>query len=405
MMVEKGMEKQPTDLQNVSDVTDRPVEVIGGKEIFLLGTAHVSARSVKQVRMAVEELQPDTICVELCNSRYEAVCNPERWRSMDIVKVIRQNKAFLLLAQMLLVSFQRRIADQLGVQPGGEMIEAVRLARESGAELCLADREINVTLARTWRSADFVTRIKIFFSLVAAIFSTEEIDDKAIEEMKKEDMLESILSEVEKAYPAVRKYLIDERDRYMASKIRHAPGKRILAVVGAGHLPGIRKYLHEPDPDMDALEAIPPKKGLGKLIPWMIPALIVLLVIYGFVSGGMKATAAMAGWWITANAAFAALGALAAFGHPYTILASALAAPITSLNPMIAAGWVAGLVEAYVRKPQVKDFEDLSKDIMSLKGFWRNNVTRILLVVAFANLGSVAGTFVAIPLMARVMGG
>ena len=303
----------------------------------------------------------------------------------------------------MLMSFQKRIGDKLGVAPGDEMRRAIAMAEEIGAELCLADRDVTVTLSRTWRSTGFFSKFKLLFQLVLSMGGVEEIDEKTIEEMKQADMLESILSEVEKSHPILREILIDERDRYLAQKIKTAPGKKIVAVVGAGHVPGIRKYING-ETDLKALETLPPKGRFSGMLKWLIPAAIVALIVYGFFQGGMDAGRDMVVWWILANGFFAGIGAIVAFGHPLTVLSAVAAAPITSLNPMVAAGWVSGLVEAVTRKPKVRDLESLPDDILSARGFWRNKVTRILLVVVFTNLGSSIGTFVALPLMMKAMG-
>jgi pheromone shutdown-related protein TraB len=220
--------------------------------------------------------------------------------------------------------------------------------------------------------------------------------------MKQEDILESLLAEVGKSLPVLKSILIEERDRYISQKIRNAPGQKILAIVGAGHVPGIRKHWNT-DISLEQLETIPPGRKYMGTLKWLLPGLIVALFVYGFFQGGSKAGSDMLVWWIAANGILAGLGALFALAHPYTILSSVLSAPLTSLNPMIAAGWVSGLVEAFSRKPKVKDLESLHEDILSIKGFWKNNVTRILLVVVFTNMGSMLGTMVAIPLMLKVL--
>jgi pheromone shutdown-related protein TraB len=220
--------------------------------------------------------------------------------------------------------------------------------------------------------------------------------------MKERDALEAILSEVGQSMPAIRHALIDERDLYLAEKIRTAPGSKIVAVVGAGHVPGILAHWEEPI-DLAALEVLPPKGKSAGLIKWILPLAIVALLVYGFTRGGVQAGADMITWWVLANGILAGIGATLALAHPLTVISSIVAAPLTSLNPMIAAGWVSGLVEAFSRKPRVRDFERLAEDIASVKGFWRNKVTRILLVVVFTNLGSAVGTFVAIPMMLKLL--
>ncbi len=372
------------------------------KEIILVGTAHVSKESTRLVKQVIEEEKPDTVCVELCQSRYQSIKQKDLWQDMDIVKVIKEKKAFLLLSNLLLASFQKRVAKKLEVKPGQEMITAMETAEATGAEVYLADRDVRVTLSRAWRIMGFWTKIKILFQLILSVGEIDDISQEDVEQMKNKDILETLLTDVGKAMPELKKALIDERDEYLAWKIKNAPGKKIVAVVGAGHVPGIKKHWQE-NTDIENLEKIPPKSPVSNQIKWIIPLFIAALFIWGFFMGGAKASADMAISWVIANGILAGLGAAIALGHPMTIISSVLAAPLTSLNPMIAAGWVSGLVEAFLRKPKVMDFEKLPDDIGTVKGFWKNKVTRILLVVLFTNLGSMTGTFVAIPFMMRVL--
>ncbi len=372
------------------------------KEFILVGTAHVSKESARLVKSVIEEEKPDTVCVELCQSRFQAIRQKDRWQDTDIVKVIQEKKTFLLLSNLLLASFQKRIAKQLDVKPGEEMITAINTAESTGAQIHLADRDIRTTLSRTWRVMGFWSKIKLAFQLMLSLGHLDEIKEEDIEKMKQQDVLETLLAEVGKSLPALKSILIDERDQYLAEKIRTAPGNKIVAVVGAGHIPGIQKYL-DSDIDTRALEQLPPKgKSIG-ILKWLIPMAIVGLFIAGFFYGGTEAGTDMIVWWILANGILAGVGAIIALAHPATILSSILAAPLTSLNPMIAAGWVAGLVEAFSRKPKVKDLERLPEDILSVRGFWKNKVTRILLVVVFTNLGSSLGTFIAFPVIVKVL--
>ncbi len=374
---------------------------VDDREIIILGTAHVSKESADLVKTVIEEEKPDTVCVELCESRFQSIRQKSKWQNMDIVKVIKEKKAFLLLSNLLLASFQKRIAEKFDIKPGAEMIQAIESGEAIDARIHLADRDIRVTLSRTWRVMGLWAKLKILFQMLISFGEMDDITEEDIEKMKQEDMLESLLSEVGKSLPVIREILIDERDRYLAEKIRSAPGRKIVAVVGAGHVPGIKKYWNT-DIDIQALEKIPPKKKFSIVIKWLLPIAIIMLFIAGFFYGGANAGTNMIVWWIAANGIMAGLGAVIALAHPLTIVASILAAPLTSLNPMIAAGWVSGLVEAFSRKPKVRDFEHLPDDIVSVRGFWRNKVTRILLVVVFTNLGSSMGTFIAIPLMAKV---
>ena len=374
----------------------------GEKEIVLIGTAHVSRESAELVQRVIEEQKPDTVCVELCQSRYQSIRQKDRWQETDIVKIIKEKKSFLLLSNLLLASFQKRIAKKFDIKPGEEMIRAIDTGQQVGAQIHLADRDIRTTLARAWRMMGLWSKIKLMSQLVMSMGEVEDISEEDIEKMKQEDMLQSILAEVGQSMPVLKQILIDERDQYLAEKIRTAPGRRIVAVVGAGHLPGIKSNWREPI-SLAALEQMPPKGPIGRVVKWLIPMIIVAMIISGFFLGGKEAGREMILWWITANGVLAGLGALIALAHPLTILSSVLAAPLTSLNPMIAAGWVSGLVEAVSRKPKVKDLERLPEDILSIRGFWKNNVTRILLVVVFTNIGSSIGTFVAFPVIVKVL--
>jgi pheromone shutdown-related protein TraB len=373
-----------------------------GKNIILLGTAHVSADSAELVERVIREEKPDTVCVELCESRFQALTQKNQWQEMDIVKVVREKKAFLLFLNLLLASFQKRIGNKLGIQPGAEMIRAIEVSKANGAHIHLADRDIRITLSRTWRLMGLKSKVKLLLQTILSLDETGRISQEDIEKMKREDVLETIISEVGESLPEVRRILIDERDQYLTFKIRSAPGQRVVAVVGAGHVPGIKRYWNEPI-DLEPLEQLPPKSRMFQILKWGIPLAIATLVALGFLRAGVEVGAQMIKWWILANAVLAGLGAAAALSHPLTILAAAASAPLTSLNPMVAAGWVAGLVEAILGKPRVRDFESLSNDILTVKGFWRNKITRILLVVVLTNLGSSIGTFVAIPLMLRVL--
>jgi pheromone shutdown-related protein TraB len=371
------------------------------REIALIGTAHVSKESADLVVKVIEAEKPDTVCVELCESRYKAIKQKNRWQNTDLIKVIREKKSFLLLSNLLLTSFQKKIGQKLGIKPGEEMIRAMDAADSVGANTHLADRDIRITLSRTWRLMGLWTKIKLLAQLVTSMGEVDSVKEEDIEKMKDKDVLETLLSEIGETLPELRRILIDERDQYLTEKIRSAPGKRIVAVVGAGHVPGIKRDWNKTI-DLNALDELPPKGKIFSFLKWGIPALVVGLIVLGFFYAGSSAGTHMIKWWVLANAVFAGIGAAIALAHPLTVLSAIVASPITSLNPMIAAGWVAGLVEAFIGKPKVKDFENLPADILSLKGFWKNKITRILLIVVFTNLGSSMGAFVAIPLMARV---
>jgi len=375
-----------------------------GKEIILIGTAHVSRQSAQLVEDTIHEQTPETVCVELCATRLASLKDADRWRNMDIVKVIKEKKALLLFINLLLASFQKKMADKFGIKPGQEMINAINAAEKINARIVPSDREIQITLSRVWRGMGLWEKLKLMFSLIFSFGASDEIDEEDIEKMKQEDILQTLLADVKKTHPIIEKTLINERDQFLAEKIRSAPGEKIVAVVGAAHAPGIKRYLAGNEKiNLDELNIIPPAGKTGKILKWAIPAAIFLLFAAGFLMEGKNAGTDMIWIWIAANGIFAGIGAALALAHPLTIISSIIAAPLTSLNPMIAAGWVSGLVEAFSRKPKVKDLEAIPEDIVSIRGFWRNNVTRILLVVIFTNLGSTIGTMTAVPLMLKMI--
>lgn len=362
------------------------------KELYLVKTAHVSKDSVEDVRRCVDEIDPDAICIELDEQRYERLSNPEKWRETDIVEVIKKKQVGMLLVNTILASFQKRMAKSLGSNTGGEMMEGIRLSKERNIPLVLADRSIKTTFSRIWNELDTKERFKMLTAIIESIFSDEEISEEDLAKLKEADALEAALSEVSEQFPTIKRVLVDERDKYLCEKIRTAPGRKIVAIIGAAHSLGIEKYLDTPI-DLDELNRINKKKGLGTYIKYAIPAVIVVLIgltIFRNRDVGLSQIRS----WIIWNGGLSALGVLLALGHPLSILTALVMAPITSLNPLLASGWFAGLVEAHLRKPKVRDFEDLADDTATVKGFWKNGITRTLLVVVFANLFSSIGTFI-----------
>ena len=387
-------QRNAVDNENVQRLT------LDGREIILIGTAHVSRESADLVIKVISEERPDVVCVELCKARLDAIRQRDKWHETDIVKVIREKRASLLLSQLLMVSFQKKIAQKFNIKPGEEMIRAVGKAEEIGAEVVLADREVRITLLRAWRMMSFWSKMKVVPELILSLFIPEEITEEDIEKLKRHDMLEVALRTVGEKLPDLKTTLIDERDQYLAHTIGHAPGRKIVEVVGAGHVPGIVKNLGV-DIDIEKINQIPPPSLWSKLAGWVFSGAIIGLFVAGFFYSGSQASMSMIKWWVVITATCSGLGALLLLAHPLTIAASAIAAPITTLHPLVAAGWVAGLTEATVRKPQVRDFLDLSDDITSIRGFFRNKITRILLLVAFVNVTTSIGTFIAIPVMMR----
>lgn len=365
---------------------------LDGKEYILIGTAHVSKHSAEQVKEVIEAEKPDAVCVELDKQRYQSITDGNKWKEMDIIQVIKEKKASLLLMNLAISSFQNRMADQFGIKAGQEMIQGIESAKETGAKLVLADRNIQITFARIWGGIGLKGKALLLSQVIAGIFSKESITEEELEKMKSQDTLQAILNEFTETFPRLKKPLIDERDQYLAQKIKEAPGQKIIAVLGAAHVPGIKEEIKK-EQDLTKLTSVPPKSKWPKIIGWSIPVMILAIIAYTFIANpqaGLSQTFS----WILWHGGLSALGAAIALGHPLTVLTAFLAAPITSLNPVLASGWFAGLAQAYVRRPSVKDFETLSEDVFSVKGFWKNKVSRILLIVVLSNLGSTLGTVI-----------
>ncbi len=364
---------------------------INDKEIILIGTAHVSKASAEQVKEVIEIEQPDAVCIELDAERYQSIKDGNKWKDMDIFKVIKEKKASLLLMNLAISSFQKRMAKQFGIEAGQEMIQGIESAKEMDAELVLADRNIQITFSRIWGSIGLKGKSMLLMQIIAGIFSKESISEEELEKIKQQDTINAMLQEFTDHFPKLKKPLIDERDQYLSQKIKTAPGDKIVAVLGAAHVPGIQKEIQK-DHDLKQLTTKPPKSITPKVIGWAIPILIIGIIAYTFI------TNPTAGWqqmmsWILWNGSLSAIGTIIALGHPLAILTAFIVAPFTSLNPLLSAGLFAGFIQAYFLRPTVRDFENLSEDVFSVKGFWHNKVTRVLLVVVLANLGSALGTF------------
>lgn len=362
------------------------------KEIIFVGTAHVSKASAEEVKECIERYHPDCVCIELDEDRYETLLHPNQWKNTDLVQVIRSNRAGYLLANIILSSYQRKMASKMEVSTGQEMLQGIESAKEIHAELALVDRKIQTTFTRIWRKHSFWQKCKLIVLLISAVFDDEEISEEDLEELKQSETLEAALSEVSKKFPVIADVLVHERDQVLAYKIKNAPGNKIVAILGAAHIPGVTKEIYQKQ-DIDELESVPPLSTFDKLKKWIIPILLIVLVISTF-SLDSEVGFAQIKSWILWNGSLSALGTLLVKGHILSVLTAFIMAPITSLNPLLAAGWFAGLMEAWIRKPKVADFEDISQDVTSLKGFFKNKVTHILLIVIAANLFSTLGTVI-----------
>ena len=375
---------------------------IGDTQVTLLGTAHVSKTSAEVVTELLNTGEYDAVAVELCPNRHNALVNPDSLAKMDLFQIIKEKKTAMVMANLALGSYQQRLAEEVGIEPGAEMKAALDVARDKHLPVILIDRDIGITFKRVYRNVPFWRRFSIFGGLMGSLLSREKVTEQDIEKLKEGDMLETAFSHVTPGERDIFTPLINERDEYMSARLQHeisdSDYKNVLAVVGAGHLRGMNEILLKPadNPEMtiQQLDETPPPSQWPKFIPWIV----VLLVLIGFGIGFSRNSDL--GWelvadWVLINGGLAALGALIANAHPITVIGAFVAAPLTSLNPTIGAGMVTALIETYFRRPKVEDFASLRKDTAHFKGWWRNRVSRVFLVFLFCTLGSAFGTYIA----------
>jgi pheromone shutdown-related protein TraB len=396
----------PSVEQTVEAQQEPTVELrVGSADVLLLGTAHVSRASADKVAelLGDEAGGFDAVAVELCQSRFDAIMNPEALTRMDLFAVIRQKRVYMVAASLALSAYQQRLADQFGIEPGAEQRAAIRFAQSRGLPVLLIDREVGTTLRRAARNLGWWQRLNLFSGLVAGMLSREQITEDEVERLKQGDVLETTFAEFAEDRRDLYIPLIEERDRYMAARLRQESAgqgpRRILAVVGAGHLKGLSAALERPEPlpaaeEIAALDEVPPPSRVWQAFPWLIVALVLGVFAYGFTRSPEL------GWnlvldWVLINGTLSAFGTALAGAHPLTVLGAFCAAPLTSLNPTIGAGMVAGAIELTLRRPSVGDFGSLRDDITTLRGWWGNRVSRVLLVFIFSTLGSAVGTYLA----------
>lgn len=379
-------------IDSESDVHRVEVE---GREFILVGTAHVSRESTALVRAVIERERPDAVCVELDRQRYESLSQKRRWEALDLREVIRKQQLAALLANLVLASYQKKLGGVLGVAPGTELIEATRVADELGIRVHLCDRDVRVTLRRAWASMSLWKKATLLATLLASIFDRPEITEEDLRRLREQDVLSELMRELGEAMPALKQVLIDERDVYLTQKMREAPGQRILAVIGAGHVAGIRRALAAPaNVDLEEINRIPPIRPVWKWVGWGVPGLILgALVVIGLRQGAEVAGANLL-FWIVANGVPSTLGALLAGAHPVTVVSAFFVAPVTSLIPVIGAGYVLAFLQAYLAPPMVSEFESVTDDLTSPLRWWRNRLLRIMLVFVLTTLGSLIGTYV-----------
>jgi pheromone shutdown-related protein TraB len=373
------------------------VEIVNvdGREYIIVGTAHISQQSADLVRKVIENEKPDTVCVELDQQRYKALREQKKWENLDLKTVTRQKQLATLLINLLLSSYQKRLGKKLGVMPGVELLEATKVADENEIPVKLCDRDVRITMRRAWNSLSFFKKMQLMTSGLAGVFTDQEISEEQLAEIRQKDVLNEMMSELGEAMPVLKTVLIDERDSYITQKMTEAKGKKIVSVVGAGHMGGIKKgLLNHTKTNLEEIEIIPPTSPVVKAIGWAIPAIIIASIFYIGYDKGLDQAGNNALYWFLANGIPSALGVIIALGHPFTVFAAFIGAPFTSLTPLIGAGYVAAFVQAYFKPPVVHEFKTVMDDAGEMKNWWSNKVLRVFLVFILASLGSVLGTYV-----------
>jgi len=367
---------------------------VDDREIIVVGTAHISRQSVDLVREVIENEKPDTVCIELDSQRYKALSEQKRWESLDLKKLIKEKQLSTLIVNILLSSYQKKLGEKLGVMPGTELLEAANTAKKNNIPISLCDREIRITLRRAWNSMSFFQKIKLMTGGLAGIFENNELTEEKLQEIRQKDVLSELMAELGKSMPVLKRVLLDERDSYLAQKIIKSEGRKIVAVVGAGHVNGIIAAINEKrNIDLSKIEIIPPSSPWVKIIGWGIPIIIITSIILIGYYKGLAAAGDNSLYWFLANGIPSAIGAIIALGHPFTIITVFFAAPFTSLTPLIGAGYVAAFVQAYFKPPLVKEIQQVADDVNKPIMWWKNKLLRVLLVFILSGLGSMLGTY------------
>ena len=374
------------------------INTADGREIILIGTAHISKVSKELVRETIESEKPDTICVELDEGRAKSIQDPDRWKKTDLKEVIKKKQLATLIANLVLGSYQKRMGEQTGVKPGSELKEAVDIAGEKEIPVVLADRDIKITLRRTWACTPWYRKFSLLGGLFGSIFDKTEISEEDLAKIKEQDALNSMMQEFGKSFPEVKQVLIDERDQFLASKIKNAAGQKVVAVVGAGHVKGIASIIRENKelPSEESISVIPKGAPIWKIIGWAIPRAIIASIIYVGYQVGVEKAGQLSLQWAMLTGGGAMLGTIIAGGHPVTILVALVAAPFTGLTPLIGVGFFTALTQVYMRPPRVSEMETLADDIWQVKRWWKNRVTRVILCFLCPGIPAIIGKILAI---------
>jgi len=378
----------------VQESTDVHCVNVAGRELWLVGTAHVSQRSVDLVREVIEREQPDAVCIELDPGRYEALSQEKKFEEQDLREVLQKKQLATLMLNLILASYQRRLGLQLGVTPGSELLEAAKVAEENGIPMVLCDRDVRITLRRAWQSITWWQRTRLLTELVASLFENPDVSEDELARIRDQDVVTEVMNELGRIMPDLKRVLIDERDAYLAHEILESEGHKIVAVVGAGHIEGMKKRLENQDrADMQEITSIPADSKMWRVLGWGIPAVIVGSIVAIALTQGTEAAGENALIWFLANAIPSGIGAIIALGHPVTILAAALAAPFTSLSPLIGAGYVAAFTQLWARPPRVSDFRTVGEDLAIPSRWWKSRLMQVFLVFILTTVGSLIGTW------------
>lgn len=365
------------------------------REYFIVGTAHISRQSADLVRQVIENEKPDVVCIELDEKRLAALSEKNRWENLNLKQIIREKQLSTLIINLVLASYQKKLGEKLGVAPGTELLEAVKTAKEKNIPIELCDREVRITLRRAWHSMGLWQKMKLIAGGFGGIFEKQELTEEKLAELRNKDVLSEMMDELGKAMPILKKVIIDERDQYLAEKMKEVKGNKIVSVVGAGHVKGIVNALNgNTKINLKEIEIVPKPSSIIKIIGWGIPAIIIASILFIGYSKGLSEAGDNALFWILANGIPSAIGALIALAHPITIITAFLAAPVTSLTPLIGAGYVAAFVQAYFQPPLVSDFQNVADNTRKFSMWWKNKLLKVLLVFILASLGSVLGTYV-----------
>jgi len=366
-----------------------------GKEYILVGTAHVSQESADLTKKVILDEAPDAVCIELDEKRYESITTEKNWNTLDLREIIKKKQLAQFVVNLILSSYQKKLGATLGVQPGSEFLVAVKTAEEKNIPVSLCDRDIKTTMKRAWAQTPFMKKAMLLTSVFGSLFEKSEISEEKLRELRQSDAMSEMMKEMGDALPTVKKTLIDERDEYLAEKIRRTEGNKIVAILGAGHVPGIIDILeNDRAVDIEALEVIPKVVPWGKIIGGFIAAIIIGSIVYIGYTKGPEVAGENLLFWVLINGIPAAIGSMLAFAHPLTTISAFIAAPFTSINPAMGVGYVTAFIQVFLKPPRVFEFQSLNEDVGHFKTWWKNRILRVVLVMFFTTIGSAIGTYV-----------